>query len=78
MPFLGICVAESLYFKMRDTVLKTILLQNAGSIISQVRVKITDAQAFLESLSGGLGRAKEESWWWFSIRELYQPGSQRP
>lgn len=57
---------------------KTILLQNSGSLISQVRVKITDAQAFLEGLFGGLGRAKEESWWWFSIRELYQPRSQKP
>lgn len=57
---------------------KTILLQNSGSLISQVRVKITDARAFLEGLFGGLGRAKEGSWWWFSIRELSQPRSQKP
>ena len=47
MLLLDISGAESLYFKMRDTASKVIVLQNAGSVNAQVRVKITDAQACL-------------------------------
>ena len=47
MLLLDICGAESLYFKMRDTASKVIVSQNAGSVNAQVRVNITDAQAYL-------------------------------
>ena len=47
MLLLDICGAESLYFRMRDTASKVIVSQKTGSVNAQVRVNITDAQAYL-------------------------------